>query len=111
MRRSIPLTLFWFVHMGSLGIFFPYFSLYLKENTGLSGTQLGWILAIVPLVSIITQPLWAQVADRTSARSRLVAFLSVSSALRYLRRAEANGLVTIALSTFAVAVFVARVLH
>src|SRR5207248_9556471 len=98
--RSIPLTLFWFVHMGSLGIFFPYFSLYLKENAGLSGTQLGWILAIVPLVSIITQPLWGQVADRTGARSRIVAFLSVGSALGYLWLAGANGFVAIVLVFF-----------
>ena len=110
MRRSIPLTLFWFVHMGSLGIFFPYFSLYLKENAGLSGTQLGWILAIVPLVSIITQPLWGQVADRTGARSRIVAFLSVGSALGYLWLAGANGFVAIVLATLALAFFGAAVL-
>ena len=61
--------------MGSLGIFFPYFSLYLKENAGLSGIQLGWILAIIPLVSIAAQPFWGQVADRTGARSHIVAFL------------------------------------
>ena len=110
MWRSIPLTLFWFVHMGSLGIFFPYFSLYLKENAGLSGTQLGWILAIVPLVSIITQPLWGQVADRTGARSRIVAFLSVGSALGYLWLAGANGFVAIVLATLALAFFGAAVL-
>ncbi len=110
MRRSLPLTLFWFVHMGSLGIFFPYFSLYLKENAGLSGTQLGWILAIVPLVSIITQPLWGQVADRTGARSRIVAFLSVGSALGYLWLAGANGFVAIVLATLALAFFGAAVL-
>src|SRR5439155_2694504 len=91
MRRSIPLTLFWFVHMGSLGIFFPYFSLYLRENAGLSGTQLGWILAIVPLVSIITQPLWGQVGDRTGARSRIVAVLSGGSAVGYFFLACAKG--------------------
>jgi MFS transporter, PPP family, 3-phenylpropionic acid transporter len=110
MWRSIPLTLFWFVHMGSLGIFFPYFSLYLKENAGLSGTQLGWILAIVPLVSIITQPLWGQVADRTGARSRIVAFLSVGSALGYLWLAGANGFVAIVLATLVLAFFGAAVL-
>ena len=110
MRRSLPLTLFWFVHMGSLGIFFPYFSLYLKENAGLSGTQLGWILAIVPLVSIITQPLWGQLADRTGARSRIVAFLSVGSALGYLWLAGANGFVAIVLATLALAFFGAAVL-
>lgn len=110
MWRSVPLTLFWFVYMGSLGIFFPYFSLYLKENAGLSGIQLGWILAIVPLVSIVAQPFWGQVADRTGARSHIVAFLSLGSVLGYLWLATASGFVTILLATAALAVFGTAVL-
>jgi PPP family 3-phenylpropionic acid transporter len=79
MWHSIPLTLFWFIYFGSLGIFFPYFSLYLRENAGLSGTQLGAILAISPLVGMIAQPLWGHVADRTGARSRVLAFLAMAA--------------------------------
>ena len=41
MFRSLPLTLFWFVYMGSVGIVLPYYSLYLKENAGLSGIGIG----------------------------------------------------------------------
>src|ERR687892_544240 len=104
MWHSVPLTLFWFVHMGSLGIFFPYFSLYLKENAGLSGIQLGWILATVPLVSIVAQPLWGQVADRTGARSHIVAFLSLSSILGYFWLAAASGFIALLLATAALAV-------
>jgi MFS transporter, PPP family, 3-phenylpropionic acid transporter len=110
MWRSVPLTLFWFVYMGSVGIFFPYFSLYLKENAGLSGTQLGWILAMVPLVSIVGQPFWGHVADRTGARSHIVAFLSLGSVIGYLWLAAANGFVTILLATAALAVFASAVL-
>jgi len=110
MWRSVPLTLFWFVYMGSVGIFFPYFSLYLKENAGLSGTQLGWILAVVPLVSIVGQPFWGHVADRTGARSHIVAFLSLGSVLGYLWLAAANGFVAILLATAALAVFSSAIL-
>jgi len=110
MFYSVPLTLFWFVHMGSLGIFFPYFSLYLKENARLSGIQLGWILAIIPLVSIVAQPLWGQVADRTGARSHIVAFLSLGSIFGYLWLAGANGFVAIILATAMLAVFGSAVL-
>jgi MFS transporter, PPP family, 3-phenylpropionic acid transporter len=110
MWRSVPLTLFWFIHMGSLGIFLPYFSLYLKENAGLSGTQVGWILAVVPLVSIVAQPLWGQVADRTGARGRIVAFLSLGSALGYLWLAGASGFVAILIATGALAIFGTAVL-
>src|ERR671918_940425 len=110
MWRSVPLTLFWFVHMGSLGIFLPYFSLYLKENAGLSGTQLGWILAIVPFVSIFAQPFWGQVADRTGGRSRIVAGLSLGSVFGYLWLAQANGFVAILFATAALAIFGTAVL-
>ena len=110
MFRSLPLTLFWFVYMGSVGIILPYYSLYLKENAGLSGTELGWVLAILPLVSIVVQPFWGHVADRTGARSRIVALLSMGSALGYLALAGANDFWAILFATATMAVFGAAVL-
>jgi PPP family 3-phenylpropionic acid transporter len=103
MWHSIPLTLFWFTYFGSLGIFFPYFSLYLRENAGLSGTQLGVVLAISPLVGMIAQPLWGQVADRTGARSRVLAFLTLGTALGYagLGLAQGFGHILIAMAALA----------
>lgn len=91
MWHFLPLNLFWFIYMGALGIFFPYFSLYLRENVGLSGTQIGVALAVVPLVAIVAQPLWGQVADRSGARSRILAFLAAGTSLGYLALAGAVG--------------------
>jgi PPP family 3-phenylpropionic acid transporter len=99
MWHSIPLTLFWFVYFGSLGIFFPYFTLYLRENAGLSGTQVGLILAISPLVAMIAQPLWGQIADRTGARTRTLAFLTIGTAFGYLVLGMAAGFWPIVLAT------------
>jgi PPP family 3-phenylpropionic acid transporter len=110
MWHSVPLTLFWFTHMGSLGIFIPYFSLYLKENASLSGSQLGWVLAMVPLVGIVAQPFWGQVADRTGARSYIIAILSLSSILGYLWLAAANGFAAVLLATAILALFATAVL-
>jgi PPP family 3-phenylpropionic acid transporter len=91
MWHSIPLTLFWFVYFGSLGIFFPYFALYLRENAALSGTEVGFVLAIAPLIGLFAQPFWGQVADRTGARSRMLAFLTLGTALGYLGLGAAKG--------------------
>jgi MFS transporter, PPP family, 3-phenylpropionic acid transporter len=110
MWRSVPLTLFWFVYMGSVGVVLPYFSLYLKENAGLSGTEVGWVLAILPLIGIVAQPFWGQVADRTGARSRIVAFLSMGSVLGYVALAAAEGFWAILLATAALALFATAVL-
>ena len=35
------LSVFWGTLFGALGIFFPYYSLYLKEELGLTGQQVG----------------------------------------------------------------------
>jgi PPP family 3-phenylpropionic acid transporter len=99
MWHSIPLTLFWFVYFGSLGIFYPYFALYLRENAGLTGTQVGLILAISPFVGMIAQPLWGQLADRTGARSRTLALLTAGTALGYLGLGLADGFWPIVLAT------------
>ena len=99
MWHSIPLTLFWFVYFGSLGIFYPYFALYLRENAGLTGTQVGLILAISPFVGMMAQPIWGQLADRTGARSRTLAFLTVGTALGYLGLGMADGFWPIVLAT------------
>ena len=99
MWHSIPLTLFWFSYFGSLGIFFPFFTLYLKENAGLSGTEVGLILAITPLVGMFAQPIWGQIADRTGARSRTLAFLTTGTALGYLGLGAASGFWPIVLAT------------
>ena len=99
MWHSIPLTLFWFVYFGSLGIFFPYFALYLRENAGLSGTEVGLILAISPLVGMIAQPVWGQLADRTGARTRTLAFLTIGTAAGYIGLGRAAGFWPIVMAT------------
>ena len=110
MQKAFPLALFWFVYMGALGIFFPYYSLYLRENAGLSGTQLGLILAIMPLVGIVAQPFWGQVSDRTGARSRVLAFLALGAAFGYLALAVVSGFTALVLATAALAFFSTAVL-
>jgi len=104
MWHSIPLTLFWFVYFGSLGIFYPYFALYLRENAGLTGTQVGLILAISPFIGMLTQPFWGQLADRTGARSRMLALLTLGTALGYLGLGMVEGFWPIVLATAALAV-------
>jgi PPP family 3-phenylpropionic acid transporter len=98
MWHSIPLTLFWFVYFGSLGIFYPYFTLYLRENAGLSGTEVGLVLAISPFIGMLAQPLWGQVADRTGARGRTLALLTMATALGYLWLGAAEGFWSIVLA-------------
>jgi MFS transporter, PPP family, 3-phenylpropionic acid transporter len=104
MWHSVPLTLFWFTYFGSLGIFYPYFTLYLRENAGLTGTQVGFVLAISPLIGMIAQPFWGQVADRTGARTRVLAILTLATALGYLGLGYAQDFWSIIIATSGLAV-------
>jgi len=73
----------WFFCLGGLGVFFPFYSLYLHENAGLDATQVGVVYAVLPLIGLFAQPLWGQVADRTGSRSRILALLAAGTAIGY----------------------------
>ena len=47
------LSLFWATLFGSLGIFFPYYSLYLKDDLSLTGQQVGLAMGVFHLVGLI----------------------------------------------------------
>ncbi len=81
--KVAQLSAYWFFVMGALGVFFPYFTLFLKENIGLSGSQVGIVFATVPFVGIFAQPFWGQIADRTGSRTRLLALLALCTVLGY----------------------------
>jgi PPP family 3-phenylpropionic acid transporter len=103
------LSLFWFCYFAGLGIFFPYYGLYLHENAGLTGTQVGIVLAMIPLAGSVSQVTWGQIADRTGARTRVLAAVAVGSAAGYAALGAADGfwmlvVVTAMLSLFAMAV-------
>lgn len=105
MRQIVALPAFWFFYFGGLGIFFPYFGLYLRENIGLSGGQVGTVLAVIPLAGIFAQPLWGQVADLTGRRSTLLSILALCAALGYGAIAAAPGFPGILLATATMAIF------
>ena len=91
MRRVAPLAVFWFLYFGGLGIFFPYYALYLHEDAGLDGTQVGIVLAVLPLIGIVSQPFWGHVADRSGARSRVLVAITAGAAIGYGALTAARG--------------------
>ena len=73
----------WFFCLGGLGVFFPYYSLYLHENPGLDAAQVGIVYAVLPLIGLLAQPICGQVADRTVPRSRVLPLLAACTAVVY----------------------------
>jgi PPP family 3-phenylpropionic acid transporter len=105
MPHRVVISLVWFFALGGMGVFFPYYSLYLYENAGLRGTQIGAVLAMLPLVGIAAQPLWGWVGDRTGSRSRVLVLLALGAVFGYLGLYAARGFSQLLLGTAALALF------
>src|ERR1700746_2851950 len=69
----IALSLYWFLYFGALGLLFPFFSLYLSENAGLSATEVGTVVSMSPLVALVAPTVWGHVADHARSRIRVLA--------------------------------------
>ncbi len=110
MRAAIVLSLFWFAALGGLGVFFPYYSLYLSENAQLSGRQVGMVMATLPLVGMIAQPFWGYVADVTGSRTRVLGGLCGLAACGHFVLFSADGFYQIIAATAALAMFATAVL-
>jgi PPP family 3-phenylpropionic acid transporter len=59
----------------------------------------GLVLGIPPLVGMIAQPIWGQIADRTGARTRILALLTVGTAFGYVLVGAASGFWPIVFAT------------
>ena len=99
------IALFWFFYFAGLGIFFPYYGLYLRENAGLGGTQVGLVLSVGPLVGVFSQPIWGQIADRTGRRTAVLTLLTIGTALGSLAIGAATGFAGLLLATAFLSLF------
>lgn len=97
-------ALWWFV-LAALGLFFPFYTLYLKEGVGLSGTTVGLIAATLPATGLLAQPLWGRIADRTGARSRVLSWICVGAAVGYTALSGPQSAMGLALGTIFLALF------
>jgi MFS transporter, PPP family, 3-phenylpropionic acid transporter len=73
--------LFYFLTFFGFGSLFPLLSVYLKDAVGLSGTEIGTIMSISPIVMIFVQPIWGMVSDYTRKPVMVLASALLSTAL------------------------------
>ncbi|MEE8580165.1 MAG: MFS transporter [Myxococcota bacterium] len=99
------LCLVWYFILGGLGLFFPFYSLYLRENVGLSGAQTGMVMAIPPLLGIFVQPFWGQIADRSGSRTRVLALLALGASIGYTALLVPHSFAGFVVGTAALAIF------
>lgn len=73
---------FYFILFLSFGIIGPYRALYFTQK-GFSGTQIGVLIGIVPILSILFQPVWSALSDLFHTRRLLLVIgcLGVSASM------------------------------
>lgn len=80
-QRLKGFNLFYF---GMLALFIPFLPVFLSEQ-GLTTKQIGFIVGTGGFVTIVTQPLWGMISDKTKAmRNVLLVLLTLATILGYL---------------------------
>ena len=74
MKKIWPFS-FYLLYFGAGACLFPYFVLY-YQSLGFTGTQIGLLSAISPLISLAGAPFWTGIADTTN-RHKLVMSLMI----------------------------------
>lgn len=79
---NIRLSKFYFVYFASLGIFLPYWPIYLKSQ-GYNFVEIGQLVAMLPATKIIAPILWGWFADFTGKRIAVVRLTSLLAILLF----------------------------
>lgn len=80
-NKEILLTqLLFLLFVGSLGSLTSFLNLYLEQVVGLTGSQIGFIMFSGAIVTVVMNPIWGFVADKTGKHLLLLkmAFLSAA---------------------------------
>jgi MFS transporter, PPP family, 3-phenylpropionic acid transporter len=98
MRLPAPLalSLFYLTSFAVLGVYLPYFNLYLK-GAGFSGPQIGIVSALLPLCSAIVPTVSGVLADRAGRRRGLVVLSSLLALLTFSLTLGARSFLSVAL--------------
>ena len=88
--RSIgPIGAFYFVSFGALGIYSPYFPLWLEAH-GFIGVSMSAIAALAPAMNLVGPPLAGAWSDARGARGNLLTLVCAVAALSMLALLRPN---------------------
>ena len=73
----ISLKVFYLFSFFAVGSLTPLLSVYLANEAGLSGIEIGTIMSVGPIVMIVFQPLWGIVCDWSGRPAKILAMTSL----------------------------------
>ncbi|MFL5801065.1 MAG: MFS transporter [Roseiflexaceae bacterium] len=100
--------IFYFCFFSALGGYIYFLSLYYKQ-IGLDDRQIGLLIGLPPLITLIGAPLWGQVHDRLSGRRWLLPAACLATLPLVLLISQARGFVPIVLLTLVYAFIAAPI--
>jgi PPP family 3-phenylpropionic acid transporter len=106
----VGLSVFWFLYLGAFGIFLPFFSLYLSDNAGLTGTEVGVVVTMSPLAAFVAPTVWGRIADRSPSRARVLGLAALGTAVLTAALAALEGFWPLAVGAAALALFATGVM-
>jgi MFS transporter, PPP family, 3-phenylpropionic acid transporter len=71
--EGLPKAIYFFI-FAAIASLFPFLVIH-YQDLGLSGTQIGVLAALNPLVTVLTVPLWGALADATQRYKQLLLFM------------------------------------
>ena len=79
-RLKLMIRAQYFLYFGVMGIYLPYFNLYLY-HIKLTGFQIGVLSALRSVLLVLFPVLWGMLADRFQARRAIYVFCNIASAI------------------------------
>ncbi|HPY83045.1 MAG TPA: MFS transporter, partial [Bacteroidales bacterium] len=83
-RNSVAvIKILYFLMFAALAAWSTYFYVFLEDERGLTGVQIGLIAAVQQITNIVFLPLWGMISDRYGKRSVFLLLLGISVFLLY----------------------------
>ncbi|MEZ4270399.1 MAG: MFS transporter [Myxococcota bacterium] len=79
-KQLIVASAYYFFVLGALAAFFPYLPLLLRQRQ-MSVTEVGLILALLPLSRIVGPPIWGWIADTWRVRVYIMRMATLGTAV------------------------------
>ncbi|MBN1207551.1 MAG: MFS transporter [Myxococcaceae bacterium] len=105
----VPLAGFYLLYFATVGITQPFLPAYLR-SLELSTTEVGLLLALFPLASLLAPPLWGHLADRTGRLSGVLTALVACAALCFAPLLRVDGFLALAVTLGAYACFASSII-
>ncbi|MFC0522266.1 MFS transporter [Pontibacillus salicampi] len=97
--------LFYLLAFFGFGSLFPLLSVYLENEKGLNHTQIGIVVAALPLVTIFMQPIWGMLSDYTKKPRRLLFISCLMAGFLSLAYVLLDGFVLLLTGIIGIALF------